>query len=234
MARLNRLVIPGHPHLVMQRTRPGSPIYRDAHDAQILMEVLHDALKTCGVDLHAHVVLPDRWMMLMTPGSIESMSQLMQAIGRRYVRHINQRHHLQGGLWVSRFSSTVMDPSVWTLPCLAFLDLTPVRCGLVREPSEHRHGSHVHYVGLHHDRSLVAPAAVWSLGNTPFAREAAYAEMVRQGLPDGQVHMIEHALQRGWALGDQAFIGQLQAQTDRRLQPRPRGRPVGIKSPRAG
>ncbi|MCU0956114.1 MAG: transposase [Hydrogenophaga sp.] len=233
MARLNRLVIPGHPHLLLQRARAGSQVYRDEQDVRILSEVLHDALAAGDLELHAHVVLPERWMLLVTPRSAQAISALMQGVGRRYVRHINQRHGLQGGMWVSRFCSTVIDAPVWTLPCMAFLDLAPVRAGLVKEPGEHHHGSHGHYVGLHHDRSLVAPSAVWNLGNTPFAREAAYAEMVHRGLSTDRLHAIEHALQRGWALGDPVFIRQLQPQTERRLEPKPRGRPAGGKVSRS-
>lgn len=230
MARLNRLVIASYPHLLMQRARSGCVVYRDEEDAFTFGEALRLALKQGGVDLHAHVLLPDRWMLLVTPQSAPAISELMQGVGRRYVGHINRRYGLSGGLWASRFCSTVIDAQVWTLPCMAFMDLAPVRAGLVGEAKDHRYGSHGHYVGLHHDRSLVVPPAVWNLGNTPFAREAAYAEMVHQGLPVARREAIEHALQRGWALGDPAFIEQLQLQTARRLQPRPRGRPVGTRA----
>lgn len=234
MARLNRLVIAGYPHLLMQQVRPGSMVFHDEQDARVLADILHVAITQVALDLHAYVLLPDRWMLLVTPASTTAPSDLMQGVGRRYVRHINQRHGLRGGLWVSRFNSTVIEASLWTLPCMAFMDLAPVRDGLVREPDHHRHGTHGHYVGQHHDRSLVAPSAVWQLGNTPFAREAAYAEMVHKGLPKEKMKAIEQALHRGWALGDSAFVEQLQAQTDRRLQPRQRGRPVRPQPSPAG
>lgn len=229
MARLNRLVIAGHPHLLMQRVRPGSLVFHDEQDAQVLTRAIGESARQAQLDLHGYVLLPDRWMLLATPKTTEALSAMMQAVGRSYVRHVNRRCGLRGGLWAARFSSTVIDPLAWTLPCLAFLDLSPVRAGLVQEPEDHAHGTHRHYVGLHHDRQLIAPPAVWSMGNTPFAREAAYAEMVREGLSAGQWQAIDHALAHGWALGGPDFIDQLQQQTERRLRPRPRGRP-----PRSG
>ncbi len=232
MARLQRLLIAGHPHLLMQRARPDAVVYRDEEDVEELKQVLHDTAKQTALDLHAYVLLPDRWMLLVTPANAQAASKLMQGVGRRYVRHVNRRHGLCGSLWASRFSSTVIEGAEWTLPCMTYLDTAPIRAGLVQLPHEHVHGSHCHYIGLHHDRSLMAPAAVWGMGNTPFAREAAYAEMVHRGLEDGQLKVVEHAVHHGWALGSAAFIHQLQSLTERRLSPRPRGRPRRVTDKR--
>jgi len=234
MARLNRLVIAGYPHLIMHRVRPGSVVFQDELDARVLVDALHESAGQALLELHGYVLLPDRWMLLVTPRTSDAVSVTMQAIGRRYVRHINQRHGLRGGLWASRFTSTVLDASTWALPSLFYLDLAPVRSGLVQEPKDYPHGTHRHYIGVHHDRHLVVPPVVWAMGNTPFAREAAYAEMVREGLSRGQVQEIDHALQHGWALGGQEFVDQLQLQTERRLQPRPRGRPARSTVSRLG
>ncbi|MEZ5644488.1 MAG: transposase [Burkholderiaceae bacterium] len=233
MARLNRLAIAGHPHLLLQQARPDAFVLRDEEDAMALTEALMVSVAQVPMALHGYVLLPDRWMLLATPDAGEAVSQVMQSVGRRYVRHVNRRYGMRGGLWASRFSSTVLDGPQWMLPCLTYMDTAPVRLGLAQISATYRYGSHRHYTGMQHDRQLVVPPEVWRLGNTPFAREAAYAEMVREGLTVAQVHEIEHALQHGWALGQSAFVDQLQLLTDRRLRPRPRGRPPrsGIGSP---
>jgi putative transposase len=232
MARLNRLVIPGFPHMLLQRVRTGCVAFQDQEDADVLIRAIHEAARQTQLEVHAFVLLPDRWMVLATPPAAQAISLTMQTIGRKYVRHVNRRHGLRGGLWASRFSSTVVDASSWVLPCMVFLDLAAVRAGLVQEPKHFLNGTHRHYAGLQHDRQLMAPPAFWSLGNTPFAREAAYAELVRTGLSQVQVHAIDDALQHGWALGESDFIDHLQMQTERRLRPRPRGRPRRSGLPR--
>lgn len=58
----------------------------------------------------------------------------------------------------------------------------------------------------------------WTLGNTPFARDAAYiSAAVEEGLGSHAQEQISHAAMRGWALGDERFIENLQQKTERRV-----------------
>jgi putative transposase len=80
-------------------------------------------------------------------------------------------------------------------------------------------------VGQVQDKRLAPHAVYWALGNTPFAREAAYAEKVGEGLSEAQVQSIEAAVLHGWALGDPGFVAGIQQQTSRRVSKARPGRP---------
>jgi putative transposase len=67
------------------------------------------------------------------------------------------------------------------------------------------------------------------LGNTPFAREAAYVELVQTGLVQRDQDQLTQSALSGWALGSADFVGGLQQNTSRRLVPGKAGRPS--KSP---
>ena len=82
------------------------------------------------------------------------------------------------------------------------------------------------------DRHLTPHPVYWALGNTPFAREAAYAEWVRTGLGAQQQKAITDASLHGWALGDERFTEELQKQTARRVSRAARGRPPGALAPK--
>jgi putative transposase len=111
------------------------------------------------------------------------------------------------------------------MSCLAYLDLEPVRMGLAEDPRTYPWSSHQHHVGLSHDRRITPHALYWRLGNTPFAREAAYAELVRKGLGVAQADAVTRAVWHGWVLGDPAFVADMQKHTQRRLTPARPGRP---------
>ena len=100
---------------------------------------------------------------------------------------------------------------------------------LAAAPGDYPWSSHAHYAGLCNSASLVPPPAYWALGNTPFAREAAYAEMVRAGISLAQHEALTRAVLGGWVLGDEAFVAQLQQGLPRRLTRARPGRP-----PKAG
>jgi len=94
-----------------------------------------------------------------------------------------------------------------------------------RAPAAYAWSSHGHYVGLRHERWLTTPAQVWALGNTPFAREAAYAERVRQGVSPADGERLLSAVHGGWVTGSDAFLAQVQQLTGRRVVKGRPGRP---------
>jgi len=105
------------------------------------------------------------------------------------------------------------------------LDWAPVRAALVDTASAHVWGSYGHYSGKVRDPMVQAPEGIWRLGNTPFAREKQYAEMVQNGPTGAEVVQITSALESGWPLGGPQFVANLQSLTKRRLSPLRPGRP---------
>ncbi|MFT5116479.1 MAG: putative transposase [Parasphingorhabdus sp.] len=47
--------------------------------------------------------------LLMTPETEKGVNQLMQSLGRYYVRYINQTYDRTGTLWEGRYKSTLID-----------------------------------------------------------------------------------------------------------------------------
>jgi putative transposase len=66
------------------------------------------------------------------------------------------------------------------------------------------------------------------MGNTPYAREAAYVAMVEAGIAPEQQLALTNALIKGWALGDEGFVADLQTRTQRRVAVARAGRPVTV------
>lgn len=66
----------------------------------------------------------------------------------------------------------------------------------------------------------------WQLGNTPFARQAAYAEWVGQGVSPQEQQTLGRSTHAGWALGEDEFIAALQEKTQRRVSKGRAGRPA--------
>lgn len=229
MARLPRLSIPGLPHHVLLRGNNGQAVFVDDVDRREWLEALSAYAAECGVALHAWVLLPQSVQLLLTPTTADSLSRFMQAVGRKYTRQFNLRHGRSGTLWEGRYRSTVLQPERYLIPCMVGMDTMPVREGLVAEPQAYEWSSHPHHIGRQSDRRLVAHPVYWQLGNTPFAREAAYAAKVAEGVSAADLQALGQATQHGWVLGDAAFVQKLQAQMERRLTRVPAGRPPGSR-----
>lgn len=225
MARLPRLTLPGFPHHIIQRGNNRQAIFASTADYQTLLDLLDASARKFGVAIHAYVLMANHFHLLATPQSTDALSQMMQAVGRRYVRYFNDSQKRSGTLWEGRYRSTVIQAERYLLPCMAYMDLNPVRAGVVAQARDYPWSSHGHYIGQRTDKLITPHSLVWELGNTPFAREAAYAERVREGISPVQQTTLTDAALRGWALGDPEFVAELQKITQRRVTKSTAGRP---------
>ena len=225
MARLPRLTIAHLPHHVLHRGNNRQTVFVDDEDCQSFMALLRQLAPTHEVDVHAFVLMPNHFHLLATPHSDVGLPQLMQSLGRSYVRYFNARHGRTGTLWEGRYRSTVVEPTAALLQCIIFVDSNPVRAGLEARAGDYAWSSCAHHLGASPVTWLRDPAVFWALGNTPFAREAEYARLLAQGLSMQESAAISDAVRGGWAMGDEAFVQGLQSQTERRLHKKSAGRP---------
>ena len=222
MARLPRLCLPGLPHHIIHRGHNRQPIFIDDADRERLLALLAEQAAASGVAVHAYVLMDNHLHLLATPDSPDGVARMMQGLGRAYVRQFNARTGRSGTLWEGRYRGGVIQPEKYLLSCMAYMDLNPVRAGLADAPQAYGWSSHRHYIGQVADRLVTPHPLVWQLGNTPFAREQAYAQRVEAGVAPSQAQALTDAALHGWGLGDDAFLQDLQRQSGRRLT---RGRP---------
>lgn len=226
MARLPRLSVPGCPHHIIQRGNNRQPIFLSDADRQVFLALVRDNAATHGVAVHAYVLMDNHCHLLATPAVGESLSKFMQGIGRAYVRYFNDLHSRSGTLWEGRYRAAPLQAERHLLPCMVFIDLHPVRAGLVAQAQEHVWSSHGHYAGLRVDKCISAHPLVWALGNTPFERETRYRDLVQAGVSQPQCLALTESALSGWALGDADFVERLQQNIPRRLTRAMPGRPV--------
>lgn len=229
MARQARLTVPFYPHHVIQRGNDRQAICRDDVDRQKLLSLLTEHAQQFKVAVHAYVLMDNHFHLLLTPETAEGLPKMMQAVGRSYVRAFNTRHGRTGTLWEGRYRSSLIESEAYLLTCMAYIDLNPVRAGMVSEAADYPWSSHRHLIGLRNDRLVTAHALFWGLGNTPFAREAAYAQLVRAGIAVQHQSDLTRAALTGWALGSESFMAELTQSTQRRLAPAKPGRPPGSR-----
>ena len=225
MARLPRLTVPGYPHHVIQRGNNRQPIFAGEGDYRFLLELFEAYSRELKVAIHSYVLMGNHFHLLATPETGTGLPEMMQAVGRRYVRHFNTRQQRTGTLFEGRYRSTLIQAERYLLACMVYIDLNPVRAGMVSDPAQYSWSSHRHYAGVANDRLVTPHPLFWSLGNTPFARELAYGELIATGISRETKEALAGSTHRGWALGDAAYVAELEQRTDRRATPKPAGRP---------
>jgi putative transposase len=225
MARLPRLTVPSYPHHIIQRGNNRQAIFAAGGDYEVLLSMLEEHAAKSGVAIHAYVLMSNHFHLLATPETAEGIPTMMQSVGRRYVRYFNQQQERTGTLWEGRYKSTLIQAERHLIACMVYIDLNPVRAGLVRDPADYPWSSHNHYVGVRSDRLVTPHPLYWALGNTPFARDATYAELVRTGISAQQESAFTDSALLGWALGEPDYVADLQRRTARRVSKTKAGRP---------
>jgi putative transposase len=229
MARLPRLSVPGYPHHVIQRGNNRQAIFVKQADYQFLLDLLDENARKFGVAIHSYVLMENHFHLLGTPQAQDSLPQMMQAVGRRYVRYFNGAYRRSGTLWEGRYKSTLIQAERYLLACMAYMELNPVRAGLVAHARDYPWSSYGHNIGQKTERLITPHSLYWALGNTPFAREAAYADLVAAGVNAEQQLALTQSTLHGWALGDAGFEVDLQRKTGRRVSKTQAGRPANIR-----
>ncbi len=228
MARLPRLKLAHHVHHIIHRGNNRQVVFADDQDYERMHALLVEAALKHKVSVHAYVLMPTHFHLLATPAADGALPLLMQAIGRSYVRWFNARHGRTGTLWEGRYRSTVIEPELYLLDCMAHIESHPQRHDLAARASDWAWSSNSHHLGLRHDRLVSSHALFWSLGNTPFAREAVYAQRLEAGLNVATAQVVSASALHGWALGGPDFVSALELRTGRRATRASAGRPRSV------
>lgn len=230
MARLPRLSIGGQLHLVIKHVQADQPIFADAGQRRDYLACLQEAASRSAVAIHAYGLSPAEVRLLATPPDALALGRMVQFIGRRFGNKYNRTMGRRGSLWEGRFRSTVVEAELHFFSCLRFVEQVQSLgdSGHDAPPMAEEEvpwSSNPHHAGLCRDPLVSEHPQFWTLGNTPFDRDAAYRRLVQSGQAEAAQQAIAAAAMHGWALGSDRFVQRLRTQVERRLQPRSPGRP---------
>ena len=115
--------------------------------------------------------------LLMTPWGEDSASRMMQRRGELYAAGINATYRRTGSLWEGRFKSSLVDSERYMLACYRYIELNPVRAGIVRQPSDYRWSSCLQHIQEMSDFPISPHAAWLALGADAAVRRRRNAEL---------------------------------------------------------
>ncbi len=200
----------------------------DDADRERYLWLLTEAAKRYALPIHAFVLMSNHVHLLATPHDATAMATVMQSVGRAYVPWFNKRHARTGTLFEGRFRSSVVDTDFYLFACARYIEMNPIRAGLVEFPGDYRWSSYRHNVGLEKHPLVTEHTAMWALGNTPFERQANYKKMFEIPLDEQATTLIRSSVKSGLPLGRGAWIQELAQQQNRRVVASRAGRPKSV------
>ncbi|HUQ82945.1 MAG TPA: transposase [Gemmatimonadaceae bacterium] len=212
------------PQHVIQRGHNRSAIFVAHTDYRFFIDCLREACDEQGCHVHAYVLMTNHVHLLVTPTTASTLGRVMQSVLRRYVRRFNDTYERTGALCEGRYKATLVDSEQYLFACHRYIELNPVRAGLVTDPRRYSWSSYAANA-LGTTDPLVTPHERYiALGGDQSARKSGYRALFRESLPDSTIDAIRSATNKGWALGSKRFRDEIAALLARRTQPGPRGR----------
>lgn len=225
MPRPDRLNIPGIPQHVTQRGNNRQACFYADEDYQLYLQLLNTACRAHDCCLHAYVLMTNHAHLLITPSTPDGVSRVMCDLGRDFVRNINRAYRRTGTLWEGRFKSSLVDTDRYCLACYRYIELNPVRAGMVNRPDEYRWSSY-HCNALGKPDILISPHDCWLLlGEDDQDRTASYRALFGDALEQSDIEHIRHCINTGLPTGNDRFRRDIENALSIRLGQGKRGRP---------
>ena len=186
----NRYLPVGVPAHIVQRGVNGQFIFNQLQDYKTFIKLLRYYATKYNVLIHAWVLMGNHFHLLATPSEINAISQMMARLSGSYSSYFNKLNDRTGTLWQGRFRSCLITSRYYLLSCYRYIELNPVRAGLVKSPEEFVWSSY-QCNALGKGSPLCTPHEVYlSLGANKFERLKNYRECFEHVLDEDEIQLI--------------------------------------------
>lgn len=225
MPRKSRFNLVGIPQHVIQRGNNREPCFFAEEDYRRYLDDLSESASKFHCRFHAYILMTNHVHLLVTPMMESGISQMMQALGRRYVYYVNKTYKRTGTLWEGRYKSSLIDSDHYLLTYMRYIELNPVRANMVNHPSEYKWSSY-HANAQGSVDQLIEPHPLYlELDDDPVKRQEVYRELFRHHMDNDLLHEIRESLNHELVLGQSYFKDKIEEMTKRQTRLGMPGRP---------
>ena len=226
MPRIPRIIVPDHPHHILHRGHNKGVVFAEGKDYIRYLDQLKEWKKRLKVKVYAYCLMTNHVHLILDPGErVETIALLMKRVAGRTTRYVNRLAHRSGTLWEGRYKSSPIQSEAYLLACCRYVEMNPVRAGIVDSPEKYRWSSYAHRIGLVTESWMDRHVCYDNLGVSDQIRRQKYKEWLEDSIPQDQLDFIRQMVQRGQLTGPARFLDEVHKRIGRRVECRGRGRP---------
>ena len=224
MPRGARIVLANRPHHIVQRGHDRQVVFAGDHDYRYYLATVREWKEQLGCKVYAYCLMTNHVHLVVDPGDEpKHLALFMKRVAARQTRLVNRIEQRSGTLWESRFKSSPIETDCYLLACCRYVEMNPVRAGMVGAPEDYPWSSCRSRVGMVRED--------W-LDNLPTYAEGRfqiypqrYGDWLRSAVPPGEWELIRKAVQRCQLTGGDSFREEVEETIGRRIEMRGPGRP---------
>jgi putative transposase len=208
MPRIARIAPKDHIFHILTRGNNRQDVFRDESDYQEYLEILDRYRKKYRFRLYHYALMKNHvHLVLETQEEGGNLAEVMKGINLSYAQHYKRKYDHIGHFWQDRFKSILISRDQYLLACGSYVELNPVRAGIVKDPRDYRWSSYRAYA-YGKENSLVDEHPVyWELSKDESDRRQRYREFVTGMLRSKDAMRGE--MNRRAIYGSEVFLGKL-------------------------
>jgi len=225
MARRPRLFVANIPYHIVQRGNNKNSIFFKEEDYLFFMDVLDEAKEKYPCLIYAYCLMVNHFHLLLEPKDKKCISSLMKLVGAKYVYYVNKFYMRTGTLWEGRFKGCFVDRESYFLSCLRYIEMNPVRAGIVSSPELYRWSSY--RVRAFGEKSKIVDLDPWylSLGAVEKTRQLSYRHLFQEAAAERREGLIKEMTAKNGIVGSAEFKKTIDRLTGQEIIFRKPGRP---------
>ncbi len=197
MPRVARIQIPNLAQHIVQRGNNRTEIFHSPRDFQFFLAALRTLCVRYLLDIHAYALMSNHFHLVATPRTTSATARVMCAMGSKYVRYFNRKYARTGTLYEGRYRSRIIDTEAYWFTCMRYVELNPLRAGLVSTIDAYNWSSY-RANGLGTPDALIVPHPFYtSLGESPDIRQRCWRQICSEVMTEDQLTDIRDDLRRG-------------------------------------
>jgi putative transposase len=212
-----RVVIPGVPHHVTQRGDRREDVFLARGDYQRYLSLPRECSAPRGLEVIAYCAMPNHVHLVAVLRRSDSLATVLKPVHLRLAQYVNWTRSMAGRRWQGRFFSCPLDDR-HTATAVRYVELNPVRAGLVREAESYQWSSAAAHAGLRNDDVLTVDAR-------KLVGTGDWRAWLREPDEDELIQQLRLLTRTGRPFGEASFVDKAERVTGRLLRPRPAGRP---------
>ena len=218
MPRQPRTVIPGVPHHVTQRGNGRQRVFFSEDDGNAYLALLAEHCQRRSVEVLAYCLMPNHVHLVLVPPVEDSLHRVLRPVHTHFAQRINRLRSRSGHLWQGRFFSAPLDADYF-YPAVQYVELNPVRAGMVARAENYRWSSAAAHCGWRDDRVLTRDPdwvrAIDSAGD--------WAQWLAASDADAEWDDLRESTRQNRPCGSETFVQALASGAGRDLRRRPQG-----------
>lgn len=209
---------------VITRGNNRMEVFHEDEDYGKYLEILSSIQSLHPFQLYHYCLMTNHVHLLLETQLNSPLSQIMKKLNLTYALYYKKKYRHVGHFWQDRFKSLLIEKDIYLLACGAYIELNPVKAGIVKDPINYPHSSYSFYARGESQFALSQnPLYDERFGDAETLKQTNYRTFVLSRLEDYDEFKRQFMTKR--AVGSESFLRLLEAKFNVQVSLRGRGRP---------